>query len=212
MHGAMSHVQELGVVGEDADSSDRRSLTVPALGFLVADASLRLLSANHEARTILTYSAKPARSQSLAQAFEEKIRRLLSVPGFPSSPSNAAPVIRFKSGRRVYFCRAFRLDDNVNARDPAAVLVVLERGVSESVALFQVSQQFHLRQREQVAVRFLLRGLSNKEIADRMAVSPNTVKAFLRITMARMGVSTRAGIVAKILGLVLSPPGTGSSE
>jgi len=38
-----------------------------------------------------------------------------------------------------------------------------------------------------------------------MAVSPNTVKAFLRMVMVKMGVSTRAGIVAKVLGLVLSP-------
>jgi DNA-binding CsgD family transcriptional regulator len=32
-----------------------------------------------------------------------------------------------------------------------------------------------------------------------MAISPNTVKAFLRLIMIKMGVTTRAGIVAKIL-------------
>jgi hypothetical protein len=42
-------------------------------------------------------------------------------------------------------------------------------------------------------------------MAKRMAVSPNTVKAFLRMIMVKMGVSTRAGIMAKVLGSMLIP-------
>lgn len=189
---------------KDTSHSSARSLTVPALGFLVADATLKGLSANQEAMKILTYSAKPRPLQSLFKAFDGKIRRkLLPAQNSPLSPNTAPPVIQFKSGRRVYFCRAFRLDANGNAM----VLIVLERGISESLALSQVSQQFHLTQREQAAVTFLLRGLTNKQIATRMAVSPNTIKAFLRMIMAKMGVSTRGRIVAKVLGLALSSRG-----
>jgi len=202
MYRGTSTIGEPGACGKDGSHSSARSLTIPALGFLVADATLRGLSANHEAMRILTYSAEQAPLRSLSEVFNEKIRRrLLRAQSFPISPNTAPAVIQFKSGRRVYFCRAFRLDANGNAR----VLVVLERGTPESFALCQVSQQFHLTPREQVAVTFLLRGLSNKEMANRMAVSPNTVKAFLRMVMVKMGVSTRAGIVAKVLGLVLSP-------
>jgi hypothetical protein len=32
-----------------------------------------------------------------------------------------------------------------------------------------------------------------------MAISPNTVKAFLRLIMIKMGVPTRAGIVGRLL-------------
>ena len=39
----------------------------------------------------------------------------------------------------------------------------------------------------------------SKEIADRMTVSPNTVKAFLRLVMIKMGVSSRSAIMAKII-------------
>jgi DNA-binding CsgD family transcriptional regulator len=46
----------------------------------------------------------------------------------------------------------------------------------------------------------LLQGLTSKEIAQRMGISPNTVKAFLRLVMVKMGVSTRSGIVGKIVG------------
>jgi len=41
-------------------------------------------------------------------------------------------------------------------------------------------------------------GLTSKEIASRMNISPNTVKAFFRMVMTKMLVSTRSGIVGKI--------------
>jgi len=63
----------------------------------------------------------------------------------------------------------------------------------------QVSQEFHLTRREREALEHLLEGLSSKEIANRMNVSPNTVKVFLRLIMVKMGVSSRSGIVVKIV-------------
>ena len=198
----MSHVRKPGVLGKDTSHSNSRALAIPALGFLVTDDTLSSLSANHEAIRILTYPAQGP-VQNPSQAFDEKIRRALLHGRIRLRPNTAPPVIQFKSGRRLYFCRAFRLDANGNAR----MLIVLERGIPESLALSQVSQQFHLTPREQVAVTFLLRGFSNKEMAKRMAVSPHTVKSFLRMVMVKMGVSTRAGIVAKVIGLMLSPSG-----
>jgi len=76
--------------------------------------------------------------------------------------------------------------------------------MSGPLALSQVSEQFHLTHREQQAVALLLQGLSNKEVAENMGISANTVKAFLRIATIKMGVSSRSGIVTKILGLLLS--------
>ena len=46
----------------------------------------------------------------------------------------------------------------------------------------------------------LLRGLTSKEIGQEMSISPNTVKAFLRSAMTKMGVSTRAGLIGRIAG------------
>jgi DNA-binding CsgD family transcriptional regulator len=41
----------------------------------------------------------------------------------------------------------------------------------------------------------LIQGLTNKEIAGRMNISPNTVRVFIRMVMGKLGVSTRSGIV-----------------
>ena len=56
-----------------------------------------------------------------------------------------------------------------------------------------------LTPREREAMALLLHGLTSKQIAERMHVSPNTVKAFLRLIMLKMEVSSRSAIVAKIM-------------
>jgi DNA-binding NarL/FixJ family response regulator len=56
-----------------------------------------------------------------------------------------------------------------------------------------------LTPREQETVTLLARGLTNKEIGARMGVSVNTVKAFIRSVMLKLGVTTRAGIVGCLL-------------
>jgi len=67
------------------------------------------------------------------------------------------------------------------------------------MSMSEVAEQFNLSSREQEVVEFLLSGLTSKEIADRMKISANTVKAFLRLVMIKMGVSTRSGIVGKVV-------------
>ena len=61
------------------------------------------------------------------------------------------------------------------------------------------SDEFRLTDRERETVRFLLRGLTSKEIAREMRISPYTVKTFLRLVMVKVGASTRTGLVARIL-------------
>jgi two-component system nitrate/nitrite response regulator NarL len=65
--------------------------------------------------------------------------------------------------------------------------------------LSQVSQQFNLTQRERESLQYLLQGLSSKEIANRMNISPNTVKAFLRLIMIKTGASSRSAVMGKVI-------------
>jgi len=83
------------------------------------------------------------------------------------------------------------------AESEPLLAVIFERSPERFVALNQLSERFHLTGREQEVSQYLLQGMTSKEIAMRMAISPNTVKAFLRLIMVKMGVSTRSGIVAK---------------
>lgn len=107
--------------------------------------------------------------------------------------------VEFSSGRRQYTCRAFSLvPDHSQQAVPGLTALLLERAPGRSVKVAEIAAQFHLTQREQEAVRLLTLGLTSKEIGARMNVSPNTVKAFFRMVMTKMAVTTRSGIVGKI--------------
>jgi DNA-binding CsgD family transcriptional regulator len=166
-----------------------------AVGFLLLDSSLRPISFNAEAVKVLTY---PDQLEDVSHPdifLTGRIRsRLLSRPPSPELPL----VTDFQSGRRRYLCRAFVVDWHGDGPSHPNIAVLLERGPSGQIPLSQVSQQFNLTQRERGALEYLLQGLSSKQIASRMNVSPNTVKAFLRLIMIKMGVSSRSAIVGRI--------------
>jgi DNA-binding CsgD family transcriptional regulator len=175
------------------------------VGLVVADASLKPLFSNQEAITILTYPGPP--SHSPFDVFRKKVGgSLLRAEISSTNRSRTYSVIQFKSGRRTYFCRVFALEKDGKGSNStgAAVLIVLEREMPRSLALSHISEQFHLSHREQEAVALLMQGLGNKEMAEHMGVSPNTVKAFLRMVTTKMDVSGRSAIVNKVLNLVLS--------
>lgn len=178
----------------------RDSVSPPAHGFLIADTSLKLMFANSDAAAILTYPGP--NSADLADVFQKKVRPALVEAGRSATNGNVHSM-KLKSGRRTYICRSFPLNSNGKG-SRTATLLMLERGMPARLTLSHLAQQFRLTHREQQAVVLLLQGLSNKEIAEIMGVSANTVKAFLRMAAVRMGGSSRSGIITKILELLLS--------
>ena len=50
-------------------------------------------------------------------------------------------------------------------------------------------------------VKLLLQGLTSKEIAVKMSISPNTVKAFLKLAMAKVGASNRTALIARLFDM-----------
>jgi len=173
----------------------------PVTGFIVTDGSLKPLFANNEAISILTYPG--AGVQSLTDVFHKKVLPGMNANSAYSHKADGQMASKVKSGRRTYYCHAFLLSNNGKGSTSGATLIVLERGMSGPVALSQISKQFNFTQREHQAVTLLLEGLSNKEIAESMGISANTVKAFLRMATIKMGAQSRFGIVTKILSLLL---------
>ena len=166
-------------------------------GFLLVDASLNPVASNVEAIQILTFPNKPERIKRLETFLADKVRS-----GLVNRQSSEALefVKEFKSGNRRYLCRTFQLETTVKGARPTVALLLERNSSGGTVALSQICKQFDLTQREKETVELLLQGLTSKEIATRMSISPNTVKAFLRLVMVKMGVSTRSGIVGKIVG------------
>jgi len=172
----------------------RINASATADGFLLLDASLKPVYINRAAMEILCYPQKPEGQKYLETFISGRISKTLFSATTPQSPTL---VSEFVSGRRRYQCRAYLVDAPGNGKARGAIAVLLERCYQNPFSLGSISEKFHLTTREQEVLRHLLVGRTTKEIATGMEISPHTVKAFLRMIMVKMGVSTRSAIVGK---------------
>jgi DNA-binding CsgD family transcriptional regulator len=166
-------------------------------GFLLLDTSLNLVAANSEAILILSYPNRRERINHLNLFIAERVRSVLLDR---NGTDQAGMIKEFQSGRRHYMCRSFRFENDGHHSPQAAIAVLLERNATGDVALDEICRQYDLSPRERETVRYLIQGMTTKEIATRLNISPNTVKAFLRLVMVKMNVSTRSGIVGRFTG------------
>ena len=165
-------------------------------GFLILDRSFKPIAFNWDAVLILTYPERPARNQKPDLRVPEEILQDIRTI---SAAGTSRIVTRFKAGKRTYICQASVLHSyEENLSDPAVALL-LQRRSSAPEAIQAVAAHFNLTGREREALEGIALGLSSKELAKRMGISPNTVKAYLHLITVKMGVTTRAGIVAKVL-------------
>lgn len=173
--------------------------TAARTGLIVVDPSMNLVASNVEALQILSFPDPPEKIPHLQTWVSNRIRAKLVDR---RAPAQHKFVSQFVSENRTYLCRSFPVV--VNGGDltstPAALVLLLERNSNGVITMREIAERFGLTPREQETVRLLLDGLTSKEIAERMKISPNTVKAFIRLVMVKMDVSTRSGIIGKIAG------------
>jgi two-component system, NarL family, nitrate/nitrite response regulator NarL len=92
----------------------------------------------------------------------------------------------------------FRSIRKVAAGEPcleSAYLSPLFRSVDRS----HVSERPRLTERDRAVMRHVLQGLTNKDIAARLAISESAVKASLRLLFDKLGTRTRAQLVRQVL-------------
>ena len=167
-------------------------------GLVVMDTSLNLVACNLEAIQALTFPDNPESICNLNRWLRNRIRSsLLKRDSFSSSKF----VDEFKSAKRVYSCRTFAVTTASVAHRPShpALILMLERKPADPIGLADISRRFNLTLREQQTVQLLLEGLTSKDIAARLNISPNTVNTYIRLMMVKMRVSSRAGIIGKIV-------------
>jgi DNA-binding CsgD family transcriptional regulator len=165
-------------------------------GIVVTDAALKCYAFNNEALQILTFPESPEKIQDVQAFLRERLRtRLFERP-------NSSPTNHLKSGRRMYHCRTIPVDvDSHDKNGRPGMVLLLERKSNGLLSVDSIAERFALTERERETVKLLFEGLTSKEIANRMKISPHTVNAFVRLIMVKMGVSNRSGIVGKIARL-----------
>lgn len=87
-------------------------------------------------------------------------------------------------------------DDMAQAR----LLVFMDRlNVRDALGVAEEVRLFHLTNREQIVLQQLIKGLTNKEIANTLNIAEQTVKTHIKGLMQKMQVTTRTGIVSRLL-------------
>ena len=69
----------------------------------------------------------------------------------------------------------------------------------ESIDRTRVSAKPTLTERDRAVLRYILQGLTNKDIAARLEISESAVKASLRLLFDKLGTRTRAQLVKQAL-------------
>jgi DNA-binding CsgD family transcriptional regulator len=174
---------------------ERRADTGPAPnltdGVILLDARMNVLAYDDGAASILQISRG---RQNPDVPFSQPIIALLQETGADSHSRKSRVELRGKG----YICRVHPAHACIEGFPGAVTVLHIAREANMDDALTRISTEYGLTGRERQAVQGILSGLSSKEVARQMGISPNTVKAFLRLAMGRMGVSSRTGIIAKL--------------
>jgi DNA-binding CsgD family transcriptional regulator len=106
-------------------------------------------------------------------------------------------------GTGFYCLRLFALQDGNGERGQlfAALIEVISKPKAESVDINKVRGLFRLSNREVDVLKALISGGTDKEIAIRLAVSVETVRAYLKSIRAKLGAKTRTAVVSIVHGL-----------
>jgi DNA-binding CsgD family transcriptional regulator len=159
-------------------------------GLLVVDTSFKVVASNREAVQILTFPDLPEQIRHLDMWLRREIRNRLVNGKSPSAPKF---VTEIQSAKRTYLCRSFSLGTEPEGCGTArpVLVIILERKSNQASSIVELRRRFALTDREQETVQSILQGLTNKEIAQRMEISPNTdfsslLTTFRAISLAGM--------------------------
>ena len=166
---------------------------------------------NQEAYRILSLNGLPSGANAAHSSPDfpsicDKWKRLFDQKvgqNIDPSPGNGGPyfINLYQSSRRRYILRGCVLSHCLSptGRQKNCSLFILERVSGDASHLGLSFRKWNLSRREQEIVRLLLEDRSNKEIADTLHLSVHTVKAYLKLLTRRLGVSSRAGVLAVLL-------------
>jgi DNA-binding CsgD family transcriptional regulator len=165
-------------------------------GMIVVDLSLQPVALDRGGEAILNQLNEEVSDKSSPFRLPPEILETLRA-GAPSELT--ATTMRVCASDTQYSCRVFLMKPQNGTIGESLVAIHLKREKSVGEAVRGVGCAYHLTAREQEAVIGISMGLTSRQVADRMNISPNTVNAFLRLIMVKMGVTTRAGVVGKLL-------------
>ena len=103
-----------------------------------------------------------------------------------------------------YCCRGFFLEDptlSSSNKTPHIMVLIEKVSMHRQVNLKDFKERFLLTERHVDILKLLVNGATNKEMADALYVTEDTVKGHLKHIMRRLGVKTRTEILSMLFQL-----------
>jgi DNA-binding CsgD family transcriptional regulator len=167
-----------------------------ASGVLLCDADLNLIGSDAGAQIIFGHQGAGGNGHAtpfLPTLILEQMRA-----GRAQTP--IAETLSIQIGQHSYRCRLYPIQTTHAELAPALIAVHLDPApVHDNDPVDRIIAEYRLTLREIQALRGIALGLTTKELAHRMQISPNTVKSFIRLITVKMGVSSRAEIMVRLL-------------
>jgi DNA-binding NarL/FixJ family response regulator len=82
------------------------------------------------------------------------------------------------------------------------ILILMDAIETWKEAIAEAKERFSFTAREEDVVQHLLKGWTNKEIANTLGITEQTVKEHIKHVMQKTQTATRTGILVHVLGLM----------
>jgi DNA-binding CsgD family transcriptional regulator len=99
----------------------------------------------------------------------------------------------------VLLCGTALIDQTNRGKRILIVLSEVGVGAWQDKVIVQAKEKFHLTARETTVVQHLLKGWTNKEIANEMRLAEQTIKEYFKHISEKTTTTTRTGIAMKII-------------
>ena len=169
----------------------------PHSGVLILDSSMAPIGSDKGAAKILKSTGGESGGAALPLALPDDLLKTIR----NRCPADGSCVTtHFMIGPHRYRCRSYIANCEHPNLNQAVIVLHFEAESHGNDPISEIAAGYRLTEREEEALRGIALGLTTKELAHRMKISPNTVKAFVRLIMIKLGVTTRAAIMVKVLG------------
>jgi DNA-binding CsgD family transcriptional regulator len=163
---------------------------------VLLDESFEIIACDHGASALLN-SVEPSDGEvprlRLPRQILEELQQRKTI-------GDSRSELQFRVGSSDYVGRAYMLVTRSGYLTELSFMALhLHKVAGVQQAIQEAIDTYRLTEREAQTLNGILLGLCTKELADQMGISPNTVKAFTRLIMIKLAVTTRWGIIAKIL-------------
>jgi len=190
-----------------SDQKERMGLPHGGPGIMLLTASMRLLYKDRQAgelcqQIIRCQDGKTAHGvlPPAVVSLVDQIQKLLKVQTDPKDWEQiqlTRVVTTLHSS--VLLCGTALMDQTHAETRILIVLSEIGIGVWQDTVIVQAKETFHLTAREATVVQHLLKGWTNKEIANEMRLAEQTIKEHLKHISEKTRATTRTGIVLTIM-------------